>query len=241
MIKVAIPTHGRSDAILEKTLFLLSWLWYEVTLFANPKGEKEKYEQLLGPAYNIVEIDTFTTMGALRNEILSHYSEWEKVLMIDDDIWTLYKIYGKKLFQLTKDEIRDLIEQGFGMCEASWYKLRWLYPSSNSMCMKDIIKYDKFIIGCFMWIIKSDITFDEKINCKEDYDFTIQNIVKFWGVIRFEWVCTDNKYAITKWGLQSTERESNHWKDIQRLKQKRGDLIKDNPKRPNEILLNFKK
>jgi len=44
-------------------------------LFANPKGEKEKYEQLLGPAYNIVEIDTFTTMGTLRNEILAHYSE----------------------------------------------------------------------------------------------------------------------------------------------------------------------
>ncbi len=116
---------------------------------------------------------------------------------------------------------------------------RWVYPSNNSMCMKDIIKYNKFIIGCFMGIIKTDLRFDSNINCKEDYDFTIQNVLRFGWTLRFEWISTDNKYAITKWWLQDFDRNWNHAKDIKTLKQKRWAIIKDNPKRPNEILLNF--
>jgi len=238
-INVAIPTHWRSDIIKEKTLFLLRWLWYDITIFANPKWEEDKYKEELWNAYKIVEIGKFTTMWALRNEILSYYKEWDMVLMIDDDIWNLYNVSNHKLFQMTPTEIQNLIEQWFWMCEASWYKLRWLYPSNNPMCMSNIIKYDKFIIGCFMWIIKSNLQFDNNINCKEDYDFTIQNVLKHGWVIRFEWYCTDNKYWITEWWLQATWR-TDQW-DIKKIKQKRWKIIRDNPKRPNEILLNFKR
>lgn len=238
MIKVAIPTHWRSDTILEKTLFLLSGLWYDITLFVNPKEQAQEYRERLWEAYKIVGLD-FTNMWTLRNDILWYYNDWDKILMVDDDIWTLYKLYWKKLLQMTKNEVSELVEQWFWMCESAWYSLRWVYPSSNAICMRDIITYDKFIVWCFMGIIKSDINFDRDIHCKQDYDFTIQNIVKFWWAIRFENICTDNKYEKTKWWLQGKSR--NHEESIRKLKQKRWGIIKDNPKRQNEILLNFKR
>lgn len=233
--KIAIPTHWRSDIIWQKTLSLVKNLWAEVTIFVNPAWEKELYEKELGKGYNIVEIKEFTTMWKLRNEILSYYKEWDWILMLDDDVSTMYKLQDNNKVPITDEEFIDLIEQWFWMCEASWYKLRGVNSSQNPLCMKNVIKYDKFIDWTFLWIIKSELRFDDQINNKEDYDFTIQNVKAYWGAIRFDRICTDNKYLATKWGLQNRPRTQE--KDIARLEMKWGKIIKRNPKKAEEIFI----
>lgn len=236
-IKVAIPTHWRSDMIEEKTLFLLRNLWFDITIFANPFWEARKYEEVLWDRYKIVEIEEFETMWKLRNDILDYYQDWDKILMIDDDVSMMYKLSWKKKLQMTDKELMELIEQWFGLCEASWYKLWWVCPTTNPLSMNEKIKYNKFIIGTFMGIIKTDLRFDPNINNKEDYDFTLQNIVKFGGTIRFDWVCTDNKYLKTKWWLQDAPRTQG--RDVLRLKAKRWDKVIIREDKEWEILLNI--
>lgn len=242
MIKVAIPTHNRADLIQEKTLKLLKGLDFDITIFANPKGEGQKYTHLW---YKVVEIEEFTTMGKLRKQILNNYEIWDKILMIDDDIWALRELIVKDgkpwLKTLEPKVLKMFIENGFYYLEKYWFKLFWIYPSENPFFMDYKISDRKFIIWCFMWIIKTDINFDERINWKEDYDFTLKNIVKFGWCLRFDWINTDNKYGITKGGLQQNDKRiKNAQIDIAILKSKRGNFIKNNPKRQNEILLNIK-
>ena len=237
--KIAIPTHWRADIIKQKTLSLIKDLWAEITIFANPCWEKGKYYQFLWKEFNIVEIPTFTTMGKLRNDILDYYNEWDKILMLDDDVSKIYKLCFKNgkpnKEEISTNEFLELIEQWFGMCESIWYKLRGVNSSQNPLCMKNVIKYDKFIDWTFLWIIKSKLRFDDQINNKEDYDFTIQNVKAYWGAIRFDRICTDNKYLATKWGLQNSPRTQE--KDIVRLDMKWGKIIKRNPKKAEEIFI----
>lgn len=238
-IKVAIPSHNRVDILKNKALKLLEWMDCEITIFANPKWEAEKYRKEF-PGLRIIEIAEFKWMGKLRAEILNHYQEWDFVLMIDDDIWELKRLEWKKLVKISKEESQDFIRIAFIKCLQWWNKLWGVCPTDNAFFMSDKIFRNKFIIGCFMWIIKSDLNFDDNIFGKEDYDFTLQNILTYWWVDRHDYIATDNKYWTTKWGLQDTKRASIAQKDISILKSKYGSIIRDNPKRPNEILLNLK-
>lgn len=216
-------------------------LWAEITIFANPYWEKAKYSKFLWNRFNIVGIPTFTTMWKLRNDILSYYNEGERILMLDDDISKIYKLCFKNgkagRETISTQEFLEVIECWFGMCESAWYKLRWIYPSANPLCMKDVVSYNKLIIGTVMGIIKSKISFDENVNCKEDYDFTIQNVLTFWWTIRFDYLCHDNKYAKTKWWLQDAPRSQQ--KDIAILEKKWWNIIKRNPKKIDEIFIKF--
>ena len=236
-VKVAIPTHWRSDMIEEKTLFLLRNLWLDITIFANPFWEARKYEEVLWDKYKIVEIEEFTTMWKLRNDILDYYEDWDKILMIDDDVKIIYKLVAKhKALHITDKELLETIEKWFWLCEASWYKLRWIYPSNSRLCMSNTIWYNKFIVGTMMWIIKTDLRFDPKINNKEDYDFTLQNIQRFGWTIRLNDIAASNCYWKTKWWLQDAPRTQT--RDILRLKAKRWDKITIRADKEWEILLN---
>lgn len=236
-VKVAIPTHWRCDTIQEKTLFVLRNLWLDITIFANPFWEARKYREVLWDKYNIVEIEEFVNMPKLRNDILDYYKDWDKILMIDDDISIISKLVRKwKSLHITDKELKDLIEQWFWLCEASWYKLWWIYPNDSRLCMSNTIWYNKFIIWAFMGIIKTHLRFDEKIRFKSDYDFTLQNIAVYWWTIRFNNISTNNDYLRTKGWLQTASRSQTM--SILRLKAKWWDKITIRSDKEWEILLN---
>ena len=228
-INIAIPSHNRVDMLKEKTLKLLEWLW-EITIFANPKGEADKYRKEF-PDIRIVEIEEFSWMGKLRADILSHYQEWDYILMVDDDIWELKQLTtGKcKLRTLDKQAVYQFIYQAFDALQEKGKKLWGVCPTDNPFYMSDKVCNNKFIIWCFMGLIKTDLEFDPEIYWKEDYDFTMQNILCFGWVDRYDYITTDNKYWTTKGGLQDTSRANIAQRDIQVLKSKYGSMIKDNP------------
>ncbi len=238
-IKVAIPSHNRVDILKNKALKLLEWMDCEITIFANPKGEAEKYRKEF-PDLRIIEIAEFNWMGKLRAEILNHYEEGDFILMIDDDIGELKILVWKKIESMSKKISQEFIVKAFNHLKNTWNYLWWICPTDNAFYMSEKICRNKFIIGCFMGIIKTDLNFDSEIYWKEDYDFTLQNILTYWWADRHDYIATDNKYWTTKGGLQDTKRANIAQRDIQLLKNKYWDIIRDNPKRPNEILLNLR-
>lgn len=241
MIKIAIPTHKRIDIIESKVLKLLEWLDYETTIFPNPSEDIPEYKKLLWDRYNIVDLWEYKSIWNFRHKMLDYYKEWDRILMIDDDIGKLYTKHWDTINECDSKTKKNIIETMFDYIDVRWQKLRWVYPVNNPFFMWDRISKNKFLINCFMGIIKTELNFDKNLYSKEDYDFTLQNIVKYGWVSRLDFVTTDNKYWKTKGWLQANPiRTEKTEQDIVYLEQKWRDLIKRNTKRPWEILFNFR-
>ncbi len=97
-----------------------------------------------------------------------------------------------------------------------------------------------FIIASCMLVKPNPLRFDTQFTTKEDYDYTLQHIQKYGGVIR----CNDlmptfghytNRGGVVEYRTPEVEQEN-----IRKLKAKWGKSVRDNPRRPNEILLHVK-
>lgn len=124
------------------------------------------------------------------------------------------------------------------------FKLGGVAPTANPFFYnpKEPISFTKFCIGSFLVIdTESDLRFDSNLSLKEDYDFTLQHIQKYGGVARFNYVLANYQHYSNKGGVVGFRTTETEQHNIRYLKDKWKNLIKDNPRRPNEILLNVPK
>ena len=98
-----------------------------------------------------------------------------------------------------------------------------------------------FILGDFMLTASDcDLRFDEGLRLKEDYDFTLQHL-KRWGVVaRRNDVLADFAHRSNSGGAVRYRTPETEQAAIAHLKRKWGKRIRDNRKRPNEILLDLR-
>lgn len=100
-----------------------------------------------------------------------------------------------------------------------------------------------FILGDFFVADKSPVRFDENMNLKEDYDFTCQHIKKHGSVIRLERMTVQAKHQ-TNAGGACSERDKKglaEQRNIAILMEKWPGVFHMNWKRPNEVLMRWKK
>lgn len=246
MIKIAIPTHGRSEAIIKDTIRIVSQFdksKFEIIVFPNPIEETEKYNHLRAENIEVAWLWAKWILEA-RNMILEYFNEWDEIFFMDDDITWAYIWYNKNSKWVKKDlnisEIQEVIIKGFTDLKETWLKLFWYYPVDNAFFMSKKIKINQFIIASAFWMIKTDLKFDENLPLKEDYDFTLQNYIRYWGAIRYNYITFKAKHYTNAWWCQTERNDDRERISVEYLKTKWGDLIKDNPKRENEILLNLK-
>lgn len=90
-----------------------------------------------------------------------------------------------------------------------------------------------------IYIIKRtcDLFFDEKLQTKSDYDFSLQNISKYGGILRCNRILAEFQHWTNKGGLTGIRNQEIAKESVDYLKKKWGTAIRDNKKRPNEILL----
>ena len=82
-----------------------------------------------------------------------------------------------------------------------------------------------------------ELYFDESFKTKEDYDYTLQHIKKFGGVTRCDTILANFDHYSNAGGVVDYRTSEVEQNSINTLKKKWGELISDNPKRPNEILI----
>lgn len=246
MIKIAIPTHWRSKTIIEDTLKIVKQFnkdTFEIYIFPNPIEETEKYTHLGSDNIYVVWLPTKWILQT-RNQILEYFNEWDEIFFMDDDITWAFIWYNKNNKWVKQDlsinQIEQAITKWFKDIKEKGLKLFWFYPVQNAFFMSKTIKVNQFIIASAFGMIKTDLKFDENLPLKEDYDFTIQNYIKYGWAIRYNYITFKAKHYTNAWWCQ-TERNDNREKiSCDYLKQKWWDFIKENPKRENEILLNLK-
>lgn len=97
-----------------------------------------------------------------------------------------------------------------------------------------------FIVASFMLIKPTELRFDKAAELKEDYDFTIQNVLKFGCVSRRDDVLMSFSHKSTKGGVSQWRTPEIQDKVIEYLYLKwHGRFITKNPRRRGEMLLKF--
>jgi len=246
MINIVIPTHKRSKTILNDTLDIIKDFnkdKFNIYIFANPLNELPKYEFLSIDNIKVVWVDTKWILTT-RNAILDYFKEWEKIFFIDDDVTGVVLWYiedNKKINKkLTNKQIEQVILKWFLDINKQEYKIFWFYPIPNYFFMSKKITNNQFIIASAFGIIKTKLKFDKNLSLKEDYDFTLQNYIQYgWG-LRYNYISFKAKHYTNKWGCQTERTDEREKESCNYLLQKWSELVRLNPKRENEILLNIK-
>ena len=201
-LEIAIPTYNRSLSIKNKTLKLLEkFNKKQIKLYVEDLEQFEEYK-ITCQDYDIIVTHTEGIVEK-RNYIMLN-TDAKYLLMLDDDIINIKNIDGDNI---TSDQLKDLILNGFKTTEDNNARLWGINGYSNNYFFKDQYSTNlKFIIGCFCGIIINDnkpILIPEDLTVLEDYYLSIKYFQEDGKVIRFNQFGISQKYFTGEGGLQS--------------------------------------
>lgn len=194
-IGIYSPSYKRSKLAL--THKLLPDLKYAVHSF-----EADEYRKA---GFNILEMPDSVSgnMARVRNYILDNSPE-QIILMLDDDIkefnWVEDHETQRVRRKLTTREMLRIIDNAVVMLQDIGFKLFGFNVQYDPRFVRSNRPFTFYlpILGPFSLIIKSNLRYDETLPLKEDYDFFLQNVEKFGGVLRMNpvvYMCDHQKMA----------------------------------------------
>jgi len=242
MYEVALPSYNRAETLRDKTLAMLTHYKIDpkhIRVFVANAEEKAKYADVLTKGTYKEIIVGIKGLNQVRDFIAEYYPLDAEIVEIDDDVSGLVQLDGKKLVPVK--DFDAVIREGFKLCKENGLHLWGIAPVKNAFFMKPDITFNlKFIIGHLWGMINRRLPSHYKEHYKEDYARSLQNAVLDGGVVRFNNIAGITKIG-AKGGLNETMEErakqDTHRSIIEDLKKKYPGLVRDNPKRPMEILL----
>ena len=149
-------------------------------------------------------------------------------MQLSDDLKKIKQVIffndgSKKDKELTFTHAVKLILQRLSL---SPFKLGGIAPTFNSFFSNREVSHRHFIIGDFLVVKNSPERFDENMTLKEDYDFTLQHIKSYGGVIRNDDILCNFEHYTNSGGAVSIRTTDEEQKNILYLKNKWGDLIR---------------
>ena len=207
---------------------------------------------LVGPASWIVpkdDVQSYTGMGATtingcpypnlvasRNKALDlAFSAGVPCVQTDDDLVRIKRAYGKRRTEeITFD---DAVELMIGRLQRAGLYYGAVAPTTNAFFVGDITSRTGFCIASLCVTMPCELRFDAEMTLKEDYDYTLQHIATYGGVMRSNDLLAEYKHYSNEGGAVTVRNSDNEQRNIVYLKAKWGHAIRDNPRRENEILL----
>ena len=231
-IHIGIISHQRSGNVQKmQELIGVPVTWYV--------GENELEDYKNAGAINVIE------SGGLcdsRNAILEDaFKDNKYAVELSDDLDKIMLatfIGGNKKEKIT---FLQALEIMYDTLRQSPFYLAGVSPTDNPFfCVTDISIYN-FIVGDFIMIKPCDLRFDKNLRLKEDYDFTVQHIKKYKGVLRMNRILATFKHYSNSGGAVSVRNDEKEKECIDYLFSKHPGFFMLNKKRKNEILLKVKK
>lgn len=248
-VHIGIISKGRPNNLLKE---IYKSIHSQSHWYLSSQQDIEEYEEVRDELK--INNDPFPTLrigGSLcetRNTIIddAQYLGKKYAVMMDDDISDIHFALSKT--QKSKISIPHAIDHIITDLQISLggrIKLAGTAPTANSFFYpeKEPISFTKFCGGWFLVIDTStDLRFDTNLTLKEDYDYTLQHIQKYGGAARFNMLLVSAAHYSNKGGVVSYRNPERERQNIAYLKRKWGpEIIRDNSKRSNEILLRVKK
>ena len=103
------------------------------------------------------------------------------------------------------------------------------------------VKTSHFIVGDFLVTLPCGVLFDEAFTLKEDYDYTLQHLMRYGVVARCDSILAEFKHRTNIGGAVDVRTSQLEEENIALLKSKWRRYIVDNPKRPHEVLLRWER
>lgn len=218
--------HNVKD--LHKTLGTNQITWYV-------RKEEEEIYKNEGATTKVVK---YSTLGDKRNKILQDGKEYDTIFMDDDLERFRFAINTKEEYdvtfaQLVKEMKKKLNEiPNVKLCGVNSIAKPFFYNSKRPISLTN------FCVGTISLVKKgSTILHDTQFKMKEDYDFTLQHIKKYGGIVRLNYAMVKAKHWKNPGGQTCFRTDEIMDADIKRLQVKWGQTIQLNPKRAHEILL----
>lgn len=239
-MKIAIPSYNRSQLIITHKLFRDN----DVYVFV-PESQYKDYsylDNIKNVHLVIVPDDRDGSISKKRNYILEYF-DWEDIVMLDDDIVGIMELWSNG--QIVKEPISEadmllLFNDTLSALRKFWFHLWWIAWTTNAMFLHRRISTVAFISSELFIISKwSDLRFDELFSAKEDTDYCVQNIMKYWWVIKkYRIMVKKKKYIWKGWVSQQRQEWDIEEQGAKRLMKKWwGILLRKNN---GNIILNRK-
>lgn len=225
---VTVISAGRPDSVARMTELVGPATWYV------PEAEREAYE--------VRGAKTRPDSGSLcaaRNRALEEaFGARVPCVQLSDDLKALRVLRvrdGKKTAEETTFDavVQTLEEETF---KASAY-LGGGAPTANPFYASERTATNLFILGDLMFVRPTPLRFDTGLQLKEDYDYTCQHYAEYGAVARVGWIIPDFAHRTNAGGAVAFRTAELEQETIAKLKGKWPGWIRDNAKRPNEILL----
>ena len=198
------------------------------TTWVVPKGEK----------YDVANVihQKKSGLSNARNTVLDDcFKTHEYCIMLDDDYVKSYRFLSKT--QKTEVPFTDVVQEMYDVLSKSPLHLAGCVATSNPFFSSQKVQFKHFCIASCILVKRTDLRFDTKFKLKEDYDYTLQHIKKYGGVARIGYMTPAFTHYVNKGGAVADRNDELEGKSIALLKKKWGDTVRDNPRRPNEVLL----
>lgn len=168
----------------------------------------------------------------------------EFIALIADESMKRFENKGgirNEFIRTRRNTLKEISEYLLSELNKTEYKLAGILPTTNALSVEFKNRTKAFILGDLFVCKPCELRFDENMTLKEDYDFTIQHIKAYGGVMR-----CDNVYAHfrheSKGGVANIRNEEKEQQNITYLKDKWGeDVIADNIRRKNQIRIRYGK
>jgi hypothetical protein len=228
-VYVGILSHARPGTVNKVEAMVGEATWYV------GEGEGETYKS--AGARNVKETGRLIPS---RNAILNDAFEiGVPAVQFNDDVTSLKRVTfleGKK--RGVHISFEESVQMMLSALEQTGVKLAGIAPTANPLNWdpRKPVNTRNFIIADFTVCLPTELRYDINMAIKEDYDYTLQHIHKYGGVARCNEVLSDFKHK-SAGGVTDVRTAALEQAMIRYLKNKWGSVIKDNPRRPNEILL----
>jgi hypothetical protein len=137
---IFIITYNRVETCWKKTLTMLKENQIpseSIHLVVHDIEQKKLYENGIADDYynSIIVTKKHEGLNGQMNWIFKKYKKGQKMVKLDDDISCIYELERERLVKPYR--LKEIIKEGFELCEQNGYKLFGLYPVPNAFYMKD--------------------------------------------------------------------------------------------------------
>ena len=190
MVRIIAPSYKRANGVLTQRL-------YPETEIVIAEHEYNEYKKTVK---NIIVCpdEIQGNISRVRNWIKNNLMTKDVIVMIDDDNMGIGVWQKQKYKILSQHELNEFCENISIMTNDYGFKAFGINCVIDKGAYMEHTPFstNKFIGAPFHGIFKdNELNYDEEIPLKEDYDWTLQNLYKYKGVLRVNYASYNVKQA----------------------------------------------
>jgi hypothetical protein len=226
-VYLTVISAGRPENVQPMSKMIGAATWYV------PEDQKESYRVQGAP---FLKKGSDSGVVPVRNRALQEgWARGAISVQLDDDLkWAAFVSNGKAQRIPPSRALELLVKR---LAESD-FKFGGAAPTNNAYFTRRQNSTNLFIRSGVIAVKPTTLLMDDKLPVKFDYDYTLQHIQTYGGVLRCDDLIFDFQQRTNKGGHVDTRSDAVEQFAIAYLQKKWGSLVRLNPKRKNEILLN---